>query len=244
MQPIRRSFGRTIRSRKQVGVTRGGLSQTWPTMDFIGQVKTAMNENPAAWATPRLTLSVWLRPRAAEATRSTSTLREQAPLENHLLTSLEQGLNKTARGCRVAATPGERSWQRGLAPFVAERPEGCFAQTVPVPFTARNPSPKPRWGIPVSSLLLPRVAAARQPWSVLLQALRAILAVVTSSTAIRERRTDSKSGSALQQSNARPTRFHKARYANYYEFNGIEARPPRCAAGQHCAATRWARRAG
>ena len=27
----------------------------------------------------------------AEATRSTSTLREQAPLENHLLTSLEQG---------------------------------------------------------------------------------------------------------------------------------------------------------
>jgi hypothetical protein len=30
------------------------------------------------------------------------------------------------------------SWQRGLAPFAAERPEGCSAQTVPVPFAAKN----------------------------------------------------------------------------------------------------------
>jgi hypothetical protein len=32
---------------------------------------------------------------------------------------------------------GKFSGQRGLAPFAAERPEGCFAQTVPVPFAAR-----------------------------------------------------------------------------------------------------------
>jgi len=91
MQPIRRSFGRAIRSRKQVGVTRGGLSQTWPTTDFYRTVENCNEREPAAWATPRLTLSVWLWPRAAKATRSTSTLREQAPLKNHLLTSLEQG---------------------------------------------------------------------------------------------------------------------------------------------------------
>ncbi len=34
---------------------------------------------------------------------------------------------------------GKSSWQRGLAPFAAERPEGCFAQAVPVPFDARAP---------------------------------------------------------------------------------------------------------
>jgi 4-amino-4-deoxy-L-arabinose transferase-like glycosyltransferase len=33
---------------------------------------------------------------------------------------------------------GEFSWQRGLAPFAAQRPEGCSAQTVPVPFAARK----------------------------------------------------------------------------------------------------------
>ena len=33
---------------------------------------------------------------------------------------------------------GKFSWQRGLAPFAAEWPEGCLVQTVPVPFAAKK----------------------------------------------------------------------------------------------------------
>ena len=38
----------------------------------------------------------------------------------------------------MGAVSGKCSWQRGLAPFAAERPEGCFAQTVPVPCAAHG----------------------------------------------------------------------------------------------------------